>query len=187
VITDQDLPHPWRVAASPIDQEKATRLDAVAGLETGVEAPVSWDLIENGETGRRLMLRMGLDDTGVVITGVYVPGPHAIGIGELRSFPLAAIEAAVRARRGQSDAAVAAMLAAGPDGEEGPLGSPDGPNDRRFYGRLALRYLRIATESPRPATDLAKAEGVTARTVQRWTSRARELGLLPPGRPGRSS
>ncbi|MGW4434703.1 hypothetical protein ACWELO_02790 [Streptomyces sp. NPDC004596] len=187
MITDQDLPKPWRVLASPIDQESSTQLDAAAGLQTGVEDPVSWDLLENTETGRRLMLRMGLDDTGIVVTGVYVPGPGTIGIGELRSFPLAAIEAAVRARRGQSDASIAAALAAGPDAEDGPLGSPDGPNDRRFYGRLALRYLRVAAESPKPATDLAKAEGVTARTVQRWTARARELGLLPPGRPGRSS
>lgn len=187
MITDQDLPKPWRVLASPIPPQSSAQLDAVAGLQTGAEDPVSWDLIENAETGRRLMLRMGLDDTGVVITGVYVPGPDAIGIGELRSFPLAAIEAAARARRGQADASVAAMLAAGPDGDQGPLGSPTGPDDRRFYGRLALRYLRVAAESSKPATDLAKAEGVTARTVQRWTARARELELLPPGRPGRSS
>ncbi|KMS81800.1 hypothetical protein ACH49_01325 [Streptomyces leeuwenhoekii] len=187
MITDQDLPKPWRVVASPIEQEGAAQLDAVAGLETGLEDPVSWDLIENADTGRRLMLRMGLDDSGIVVTGVYVPGPGAIGIGELRSIPLAAIESAVRARRGQSDAAVQAALEAGPDGDEGPLGSPEGPNDRRFYARLALRYLRVAAGSPRPATDLAKVEGVTPRTVQRWTARARELGLLPPGRPGRAS
>ncbi|MEV5314268.1 hypothetical protein [Streptomyces sp. NPDC052610] len=187
MITDKDLPEPWRVVASPIEQASATQLDAVAGLHTDHEDPVSWDLIENSDTGRRIMLRMGVDDSGVVVTGVYVPGPGAIGIGELRSLPLAAIESAVRSRRGQSDAAVQAALEAGPDGDQGPLGNPEGPNDRRFYARLALRYLRVAASSPRPATDLAKQEGVTARTVQRWTARARELGLLPPGRPGRAS
>ncbi|WP_372349608.1 hypothetical protein [Streptomyces sp. KL116D] len=51
MITDQDLPKPWRVLASPVDQSSATQLDAVAGLETGIEDPVSWDLIENSETG----------------------------------------------------------------------------------------------------------------------------------------
>ncbi|MGC9409811.1 hypothetical protein [Streptomyces sp. DZ1-3] len=188
MITDRDLPKPWRVVASPIDQESASQLDAVAGLSTGVEDPVSWDLIENAETGRRLMLRMGLDDAGIAITGVYVPGPGVVGIGELRSFPLAAIEAAVRARRATEGASVQAAVLAGPDDpHEGPLGNPGGPDDTRFYARLALRYLRVAATSPRPATDLAKAEGVTPRTVQRWTARARELGLLPPGRPGRSS
>ncbi|MFD8521025.1 hypothetical protein ACFV2D_13545 [Streptomyces capillispiralis] len=188
MITDRDLPEPWRVVASPIDQESATQLDAVADLQTGSEDPVSWDLIENAETGRRLMLRMGVDDTGIVITGVYVPGPGAIGIGELRSFPLAAIESAVRSRRATAGAKVQAAVMAGPDDPyEGPLGNPTGPEDTRFYARLALRYLRVAGDSARPATDLAKAEGVTPRTVQRWTARARELGLLPPGRPGRSS
>ena len=188
MITDGDLPKPWRVVASPIDQESATQLDAVAGLTTGVEDPVSWDLIENADTGRRLMLRMGLDDSGIAVTGVYVPGPGSVGIGELRSFPLAAIESAVRARRATDGAAVQAAVMAGPDDPyEGPLGNPSGPEDSRFYARLALRYLRVAANSPRPATDLAKQEGVTARTVQRWTARARELGLLPPGRPGRAS
>lgn len=188
MITDQDLPAPWRVLASPIAQNKASQLDAVADLATGVEDPVSWDLIENADTGRRLMLRMGVDDSGIVITGVYVPGPAAVGIGELRNVPLAAIEAAVRARRARAGSLVQAAVLAGPDDpHEGPLGSPSGPDDTRFFARLAMRYLRVAAESPRPATDLAKAEGVTARTVQRWTARARELDLLPPGRPGRSS
>lgn len=187
MITDQDLPKPWRVVASPINQESSTQLDAVAGLKTGIEDPVSWDLIENAETGRRLMLRMGFDDSGIVVTGVYVPGPGAVGIGELRNFPLAAIESAVRARKARSGATLKAAVMAGPDAHEGPIGNPSGPDDTRFYARLALRYLRVAANSPRPATDLAKAEGVTPRTVQRWTARARELELLPPGRPGRSS
>lgn len=187
MITDQDLPKPWRVVASPIEQERATELDAVAGLQTGAEDPVSWDLIENADTGRQLMLRMGFDETGVVITGVYVPGPSVIGIGELRNLPLAAIESGVRSRKARSAASLSAALMAGPDAHEGPLGNPSGPDDSRFYARLAVRYLRLAASSARPATDLAKAEGVTPRTVQRWTARARELGLLPPGRPGRSS
>ncbi|MFE2815335.1 hypothetical protein ACFXGG_33535 [Streptomyces nigra] len=187
MISDRDLPEPWRVVASPIDQGKATQLDAAAGLQTGIEDPVSWDLIENAETGRRLMLRMGVDDGGIAITGLYVPGPDSLGIGELRNFPLAAIESAVRSRKAQASAAVAAAVMAGPDPHEGPLGNPGGPDDNRFYARLAMRYLRVAASSSRPATDLAKAEGVTPRTVQRWTARARQLGLLPPGRPGRSS
>jgi hypothetical protein len=187
VISDRDLPEPWRVVASPIEQDRATQLDAVAGLQTGIEDPVSWDLIENAETGRRLMLRMGFDDGGIAITGLYVPGPASLGIGELRNFPLAAIESAVRARKAQADAAVTAALMAGPDAHDGPLGNPSGPDDSRFYARLAVRYLRVAASSSRPATDLAKAEGVTPRTVQRWTARARQLGLLPPGRPGRPS
>lgn len=187
MITDEDLPKPWRVVASPIDQKHATALDATAGLKVGPEDPVSWDLIENADTGRQVMLRMGVDETGVVITGIYVPGPSVIGIGELRNLPLAAIESAARSRRVLADASLGAALQAGPDAHEGPLGNPDGPNDRQFYARLAVRYLLLATDSARPATDLAKAEGVTPRTVQRWTARARELGLLPLGRPGRPS
>ncbi|MCX4780916.1 helix-turn-helix domain-containing protein [Streptomyces sp. NBC_01264] len=189
MITDADLPTPWRTVASPIDQKQATALDAVAGLQTGLDdlALVSWDLIENADTGRRIMLRMGSGASGVEITGIYVPGPSPVGIGELRNIPLPAIEAAVRARTARATAEVGAALAAGLDADEGPLGNPAGPNDTRFYGRLALRYLRVAGTSHRPATDLAKEEGVTPRTVQRWISHARELGLLPPGRKGRAS
>jgi len=177
------------VVASPIDQEAASQLDAVAGITTTIEDPVSWDLIENTESGRRVMLRMGADESGPVITGIYVPAgpPGPTGIGEVRNLPLASIEAAVRSRKIQAATAVKAALMAGPDAHKGPLGRPSGPDDARFYARLALRYARVAARSSRPATDLAKEEGVTPRTVQRWTSRARELGLLPPGRPGRVS
>lgn len=160
----------------------------MAGLATDIEDAVSWDLIENAETGRRLMLRMGVDETGVVITGLYVPGPAALGIGELRSFPLAGIEAAARGRSARAGSLMQASILAGPgDPHAGPLGNPSGPDDQQFYARLALRYMKVAEESKRPATDLAKREGVTPRTVQRWTARAREMALLPPGRPGRST
>ena len=185
MITDQDLPKPWRALASPIAQAEASRLDAVAGLTTGVEDPVSWDLIENAETGRRVLLRMGLDENGIAITGLYVPGPRTIGIGELRTVPFAAIEAAVRNRRARAGALVQAAVMAGPNPHDGPLGRPESPDDMQFFARLAMRYMRVAETSKGPATDLAKAEGVTPRTIQRWTSRARELGLLPPGRRGK--
>jgi hypothetical protein len=74
---------------------------------------------------------------------------------------------------------------AGPNPFDGPLGRPSGPDDTQFFARLAMRYTRVAQSSKGPATDLAKAEGVTPRTIQRWTSRARELGLLPQGRRGK--
>ncbi|MFB7605280.1 helix-turn-helix domain-containing protein [Streptomyces gardneri] len=186
-ILDEDLPEPWRVVPSPIDQERAATLDEAADLQAGIRHPSSWNLIENADTGRRLMLRMGASEAGVEITGMYVPGPNAIGIGEVRKFPLAAIETAVRTRSARAATVVEAALAAGSDADEGPLGRPDGPDDTRFYGRLALRYLRVAGRSHRPATDLARKEGVTPRTVQRWISRARELGLLLPGRRGRAT
>lgn len=65
-----------------------------------------------------------------------------------------------------------------------PLGFPSGPNDTAFYSRLASRWVQVEATSHRPATDLARAEGVVPRTVQRWAARARELGLLHPGRKG---
>ena len=185
MITDEDLPKPWRVVASPIDPKRATQLEEAAGTDAEAEDPVSWDLIENADTGRQIMLRMAQDETGVVLSGLYVPGPAPVGIGELRTLPLASIEAAARGRVARMGALVQAALIAGPD--EQPLGRPESPDDREFYARLALRYMRVAESSTGPASDLAKAEGVTARTVQRWTARARELGLLPPGRRGKYS
>ena len=128
---------------------------------------MSWDLIENAETGRRVLLRMGLDENGIAITGLYVPGPRTIGIGELRTVPFAAIEAAVRNRRARAGALVQAAVMAGPNPHDGPLGRPESPDDMQFFARLAMRYMRVAETSKGPATDLAKAEGVTPRTIQR--------------------
>lgn len=47
-----------------------------------------------------------------------------------------------------------------------------------FYASVASVYLAQATLSPRPAVDLAEANGVPTSTVHRWLKEARARGLL---------
>lgn len=58
-----------------------------------------------------------------------------------------------------------------------------------FYADVAERFLATAAISPRPAQDLAEANGVKPTTVHRWIREAKARGLLalPGDRKPRSS
>jgi hypothetical protein len=65
---------------------------------------------------------------------------------------------------------------------------PDGGGRRkpdRFYEQIAERFAYLATVSPRPATDLAKANDVPVTTVHGWVKEARRRGLLATGERAR--
>ena len=55
-----------------------------------------------------------------------------------------------------------------------------------FYQQVAAVYLGLAQASPRPAAELAEANGVPVSTAHRWIKEARRRGFLPPGRPGKA-
>jgi hypothetical protein len=66
---------------------------------------------------------------------------------------------------------------------------PDGTRRRHpeaFYQQVAAAYLALAQTSPRPAAELAEANGVPTSTAHRWIKEARHRGFLPPGRPGKA-
>jgi hypothetical protein len=54
-----------------------------------------------------------------------------------------------------------------------------------FYQRVAALYSQRATQSSRPAVEMANANGVPVTTVHRWVKEARRRGFLPPGQRGR--
>lgn len=87
---------------------------------------------------------------------------------------------------GGEEASVAGMraLMAWPDAprKRGPKG-----HGSEFYEEIAKEYLAIrkkGIESPDKA--IARDRGVNRNTVAGWIRKCRQLGLLPPGRPGRA-
>jgi hypothetical protein len=57
------------------------------------------------------------------------------------------------------------------------------PDD--FYRAVADAYRFLALRSPRPAVELADANGVPPSTTRRWVKEARRRGVLAPGQKGR--
>ncbi len=65
---------------------------------------------------------------------------------------------------------------------------PDGGGRRkpdRFYEQIAERFAYLATVSPSPAAELAKANDVPVTTVHGWVKEARRRGLLAAGERAR--
>jgi hypothetical protein len=65
------------------------------------------------------------------------------------------------------------------------LAVPKGTKPDKFYKEAAELYAKLATESRRPAADLAERSGVAAASVHRWIAEARRRGYLPPAERGR--
>ena len=65
------------------------------------------------------------------------------------------------------------------------LAVPKGTKPDRFYKEAADLYAQLATESRRPAADLAERSGVSVASVHRWIAEARRRGYLPPAERGR--
>lgn len=134
-------------------------------------------------------------------------GPRTPGFASslLRELPILRVEAAVNQARHRDRIAAAAQRATVE--EEPVLGGTSfrsrptraaklkpvslaltDPGGYRkpdsFYQRVADLYLDIAAVSPRPAQDIASANGVPVATVHRWIreAKARRLLLLPAHR-----
>jgi transposase len=65
------------------------------------------------------------------------------------------------------------------------LAVPKGTKPDRFYKEAAELYAELATQSRRPAADLAERSGVSVASVHRWIAEARRRGYLPPAERGR--
>lgn len=64
-----------------------------------------------------------------------------------------------------------------------PLGDPKKVPD--FYKLVALQHGRLTQQGDRnPNATIAQINGVTLSTAQGWVTKARDRGLLPPGRRG---
>lgn len=131
------------------------------------------------------------------ITGViYLPwrGGDPITSQLLRELPTARIEAAINQRlfamkRTEARRGDKIVLPSGHKVSErdllNPLGDPRKTPD--FYELVALQHGQLRRKGDEnPSATMAKINGVALSTVQGWITKARERGLLPPGRRGRA-
>ncbi len=160
-----------------------------------------WRYIEHEATHTRVMLRLQRQlyavPEEVRITGViYLPWRPGDPITShlLRELPTARIEAAINKRlfamkRTDTITGGRITLPSGRRVSERDLLKPlgDAKKTTDFYELAALQHGRLAQQGdPNPSATMAQLNGVALSTAQGWITRARERGLLPPGRRGRA-
>jgi hypothetical protein len=160
-----------------------------------------WRYIEHEATHTRVMIRLQRQlfaaPEEVRITGViYLPWRPGDPITSqlLRELPTARIEAAINKRlfamkRTETITGGKIVLPSGRKVRERdllkPLGDPK--KDRDFYALVALQHGRLTQQGDaNPTATMAQLNGVALSTAQGWVTKARERGLLPPGRRGRA-
>lgn len=152
-----------------------------------------------------VLIRPDAGGRRLVLGALRVEGPPTAEL--LRSIPVGRIEAAANGQlavgagptpravprpghrpggapapeRAGWDEPASATVVARPDPAVRTRGRPDG-----FYAEVAAAYRDLATASPRPASDLARARGIPVTTAHRWVKEARRRGFLPPGVPGKA-
>jgi hypothetical protein len=60
------------------------------------------------------------------------------------------------------------------------------PYPLAFYEQVGSIYGEFASQSSRPAVEIAEANGVPVSTVHRWIKEARNRGILPEGQRGKA-
>lgn len=139
----------------------------------------------------------------LVITEVYL-ARERVDSAALRSVPLGRIEAEanmlasdIRAKLKEAPRPGIEPLSPEPRARWQPrknisptphlkhLVVPKGTKPDQFYKEAAELYAELATESRRPAADLAERSGVSVASVHRWIAEARRRGYLPPAERGR--
>ncbi|WP_136710118.1 hypothetical protein [Agromyces sp. H66] len=160
-----------------------------------------WRYLEHEATQTRVMIRLQRQPFAVPeeirITGViYLPWRPGDPITSqlLRELPTARIEAAINKRlfamkRTETITGGKIVLPSGRKVSERdllkPLGDPKKVAD--FYELVALQHGRLTqTGDANPSATMAQLNGVALSTAQGWVTKARERGLLPPGRRGRA-
>ncbi|UOQ88164.1 hypothetical protein MUN74_12800 [Agromyces endophyticus] len=160
-----------------------------------------WRYLEHEATHTRIMIRLQRQPLAVPeeirITGViYLPWRPGDPITSqlLRELPTARIEAAINKRlfamkRTETITGGKIVLPSGHKISERdllkPLGDPKKVPD--FYELVALQHGRLTQQgNANPSATMAEINGVALSTAQGWITKARERGLLPPGRRGRA-
>lgn len=176
--------------------------DEPADSATNEPADGVWRFIEHTETGTRVYLRLQRQAFAVPeevrITGVVylprVPG-DPITSRLLRELPTAYIETSINKRlfamkSTQTRTGTKIVLPSGVKVARRDLIKPlagTGKSDPDFYERVALQHGELARRGERnPTATMAELNHVALTTAQGWVAKARNRGLLPPGRPGRA-
>lgn len=181
------------------DPEEQHRSQATSAENETVDG--RWRYIEHTETHTRVMIRLQRQMFAVPeevrITGViYLPWRPGDPITSqlLRELPTARIEAAINKRlfamkRTETIAGGKIVLPSGRKVSERdllkPLGDPKKVPD--FYELVALQHGRLTQQGDKnPSATMAQINGTALSTAQGWVTKARDRGLLPPGRRGRA-
>lgn len=160
-----------------------------------------WRYIEHTDSGTRVMIRLQRQMFAVPeevrITGViYLPWRPGNPITSqlLRELPTARIEAAINQRLFATKwtATILGDKIVLPSGHKiterdllKPLGDPKKNPD--FYELVALQHGQLTRKGDRnPSATMAQINEVALSTAQGWITKARDRGLLPPGRRGRA-
>ncbi|AWB96265.1 hypothetical protein DCE93_11910 [Agromyces badenianii] len=160
-----------------------------------------WRYIVHTATRTRVMIRLQRQTFAVPeevrITGViYLPWRAGDPITSqlLRELPTARIEATINKRlfamkRTETITGGKIVLPSGHKVSErdllNPLGEPKKTPD--FYELVALQHGHLSRKGDKnPSATMAEINGVALSTAQGWITKARERGLLPPGRRGRA-
>ncbi|WP_394553103.1 hypothetical protein ACDF64_01930 [Agromyces sp. MMS24-JH15] len=213
LLVPEDLPEGWhlpnRFPGERAD-DASEQIDAVLGYDDqgtpadsdqNSTADGRWRYLEHEATHTRVMIRLQRQLFAVPeemrITGViYLPWRPGDPITSqlLRELPTARIEAAINKRlfamkRTETITGGKIVLPSGRKVSERdllkPLGDPKKVAD--FYELVALQHGRLTQQGDgNPSATMAQVNGVALSTAQGWVTKARERGLLPPGRRGRA-
>lgn len=185
------------------NDQAVTDADRQAQLDSDANETIDgrWRYIEHTATATRVLIRLQRQlyavPEEVRITGViYLPWRPGDPITSqlLRELPTARIEAAINKRlfamkRTETITGGKIVLPSGHKANERdllkPLGDPKKTPD--FYELVALQHGRLTRKGDRnPSATMAQINGVALSTAQGWVTKARDRGLLPPGRRGRA-
>ena len=160
-----------------------------------------WRYIEHAATATRVFIRLQRQTFSVLeevrITGVvYLPWRPGDPITSqlLRELPTARIEAAINQRlfamkRVEAITGGKIVLPSGRKVSERDLLKPlvDPKRTPDFYELVALQHGRLTQQGDKnPSATMAQISSVALSTAQGWITKARDRGLLPPGRRGRA-
>lgn len=213
LLVADDLPEGWYLPnrfPGERDDDASGEIDAVLGYDDQGAAADSdqnettggrWRYLDHEATHTRVMIRLQRQLFAVPeeirITGViYLPWRPGDPITSqlLRELPTARIEAAINKRlfamkRTETITGGKIVLPSGRKVSERDLlkllGDPKKVAD--FYELVALQHGRLTQQGDaNPSATMAQINGVALSTAQGWITKARERGLLPPGRRGRA-
>lgn len=150
-----------------------------------------WVRLRNADTDTEVIVRLQYsdgDDQSVSVSSVVVPFDAAnepTG-AMLRTIPVAAIGAAYTRRRLEGTANLHITLTLGEGIKEDPLAPlPAASGKPEFAARVARQYLAVERAQPdvKPVDAMRSINDAPLSTVQRWVTRARKYGFLPPSTP----
>lgn len=206
------LPDPW-VEEGLLGADRRDAIESVAGMDLWIEDLTEgekrgelrtpraayvlgrrWVRVRNTETGTvaflRLQQRVTPEQPSVRVSSVVLPfNPDKDLTGaDLRSVPIQALTAAYSAHEDEGNANLMRSLLLMGELDEDPLAPlPPAESSDVFSARVSRQYIEIERQHPElsPVEEMMRINNAARSSVQRWVTRARKRGLLPPAVQGK--